>query len=174
MVTVICEKTGLTFEAPTKRTKNHPSIMAIVNEANRDGWYAQALASLKAGREAGFTTLEEFIDLLNETREAAREQRNMRIDAYMDRKRANAEVKRQRYITNNILRSYGYIWLDLGYPEDEEVDNSYTGSLPRHDFQLKSPDGRLVSVKQAMIELATQQNVKVAREWLAERNIEVH
>jgi hypothetical protein len=49
------------------------------------------------------------------------------------------------------------------------VDNSFTGHLPTHDWQLFSSDNRAVSVKQAMQELAAQ-DIKFAKEWLEERS----
>jgi hypothetical protein len=168
MVKIICEKTGIEFEAASKRTKNHPQIMVVVNEANRDGWYTQCLTALKAGREAGFTTLGEFIELLDETRKAAREQRDMQIGTFMDRKRAAQEARRQRFILNDFLRENGYHWSDLAM-DPEDVDNSFTGHLPTHDWQLFSSDNRAVSVKQAMQELAAQ-DIKFAKEWLEERS----
>jgi hypothetical protein len=41
MVTLICEKTGLTFQAKTKRSKNHPKVSEILSDANKSGVYSQ-------------------------------------------------------------------------------------------------------------------------------------
>lgn len=168
MVKVVCEKTGIEFEATSKRTKNHPAIMSRLNQANRDGWYSQALNALQIGRQSGLSTIDEFVAWLNETEQAWREQRNVEITAYMDRKRAAQEAHRQRHILNAFLREHGYHWSDLAL-DPEDVDNSYLGHLPAHDWQLFSSDNRAVSIKQAMQELAAQ-DITFAKEWLVERN----
>ena len=84
---VTCEKTGLQFEAATKRTKNHPKIMTIVNEANKDGWYREALQTLQDGREAELDTLEDFLELLQQTKTSALNQQMEDYRAMLARKR---------------------------------------------------------------------------------------
>lgn len=168
MVKVICEKTGLEFEAVSKRTKNHPTIMSILNRANRDGWYGQALDAVKIGRQSGLATIEEFVAWLDETEKAWREQRNTQITGYLDSKLEAQEARRQRHILNSFLREHGYHWADLAM-DPEDVDNSFTGHLPAHDWQLFSSDNRAVSIKQAMQELAAQ-DITFAKEWLVERS----
>lgn len=66
MVKVICEKTGVEFEAATRRTKNHPQIMAWLSDASREGWYGKALDVLKKGREQHLTTIEAFLECLQD------------------------------------------------------------------------------------------------------------
>ena len=72
-VTVECQYTGIEFEAATKRSKNHPRIANVLNQAYSDGWRDQALAAIQAGRdELGFTTIAEYVLLLKETEIAAK------------------------------------------------------------------------------------------------------
>src|SRR5438270_6601715 len=110
MVKVICEKTGIEFEASSKRTKNHPSIMAVLNEASRDGWYGSALNALKAGREQNFTTVEQFINAMREAGQSAVAIQHAEIDERVRREREAKEARRQRAITNDLLRGRGYHW----------------------------------------------------------------
>lgn len=37
MITIKCQYTGIEFEAESKRSKNHPQVMAFLNAANEDG-----------------------------------------------------------------------------------------------------------------------------------------
>jgi len=166
MVTVTCEKTGIQFEAATKRTKNHPTIMAILNEANRYGWYSQALEAIKQGREAGYTTIEQFQVALTEAEAAYKEQRAVLIHKQVQEQREAKEARRQRYVTNELLRGRGYTWRKF---ENDEEDQDFFGA-PEYEWTLYSPDNRPVSVQEAMQELAYQ-DVKFAKEWLADRNI---
>lgn len=175
MVTVICEKTGIEFEAATKRTKNHPIIMAWVNDAAKDGWYNTALETIRKCRQDGATTLEQFVTALRQAETTFKEQSNAAYAAKIERERQQKEAKRQRYITNSFLREHGYRWVNLGFEDEEEADAfgligpQYEHLIGKY-WQLFSPDDRAVSVQEAMQELASQSQ-KFAREWLAERNI---
>lgn len=66
MFTMICDKTGIEFQAESKRQKNHPLASAFLNEAAKDnGRYISAsrkakeiLADIKA---AGYSDINEAI-----------------------------------------------------------------------------------------------------------------
>lgn len=66
MITMTCDKTGIEFQAESKRQKNHPLVSRFLNDAGKDnGRYAgasrqaqQILASIKA---AGYTDINEAI-----------------------------------------------------------------------------------------------------------------
>lgn len=88
---VTCEKTGLPFEAATKRTKNHPKIMSVVNEANKDGWYRECLEALQDGRKAGLDTVEDFLELLAQTKTSALNQQMEDYRALLQRKREDKQ-----------------------------------------------------------------------------------
>lgn len=89
-VTIVCDKSGLSFEAPSRRSKNHPKISAWLSIANTEGWYSQALTAIKTGREAGLNDITEFVSLLKETQQAAQAQEEInyakRITEYRQRK----------------------------------------------------------------------------------------
>jgi hypothetical protein len=166
MVQVQCEKTGIIFEAPSKRTKNHPTIMSIIDQSYKGGWYSQANETLKQGRTEGWTTIEQFVTALNQAEEQYKAERKEQIHAETERKYEQKEARRQRRITNDVLRGYGYCWEK--YENDEEDQDFF--NAPAVEWTLYSPDRRVVSVQEAMQELATQ-DVKFAKDWLAERNI---
>jgi hypothetical protein len=171
MVQVICEKTGIEFEAATRRTKNHPTIMSWLEKSNRYDWYSQALETLTSGRKQGYTTIEQYNALFEETEKSAQEENIARFKVKRDEEEAAKAVRRERHITNSILREHGYRWSDLGFPEDEEIDNSYLGPTPRHDWQLFSSDDRAVSTQQAMQEIFATSQSNYAKEWLEQRNM---
>ena len=79
-VTVECQYTGIEFEAATKRSKNHPVIANVLNQAYSDGWRDQALTAIQAGREAGFTKIAEYVSLLKETELAAKAGEDAQIE----------------------------------------------------------------------------------------------
>jgi len=169
MVQVTCEKSGLVFEAATRRTKNHPTIMYWLSEAFKDGWNQVAYDTVVEGRKAGFTTIEQFVASLEQAKEKALTERNAVIAARRKEEKERQEAYRLRKIVNRFLYDHDYRWSDVGY-HDQEIDNSIIGSLPEHDWQLFAPDHRIVSVKEAMQELAYA-GVQFAKDWLAERNI---
>ena len=46
-VTVTCQYTGIEFEASSKRSKNHPLVAALLNEASKDRFHIGAYAKAK-------------------------------------------------------------------------------------------------------------------------------
>lgn len=170
MVEVVCEKTGLVFEAKTRRTKSHPTVMAWLNQAYEEGWYAEAQHPLYGDTKKQFSSIDEFVAFYKNLREKTLHAKHAEQQEKSRRQREQEEASRQRYILNKLLRDRGYNWVNLGYLDDEEIDNSITVPLPKYDWHLTSPDNRLVTMKEAMLELAYQ-DVKFAKEWLAEHGI---
>lgn len=166
MVQVTCEKTGVVFEAATRRTKNHPTIMGWLNEAASAGWYKQALATIQQGREQGWTTIEQFVDALRVTEVQAKAANDAAYVAEQERKRAVQDARRDRFTTNSFLRERGYKWKKF---ENDEEDVDLLG-LPEYEWTLYSPDHRVVSAQEAMLELAYA-DVKYAKEWLTKHDI---
>lgn len=170
MIAATCEKTGLTFEARSQRQTTHPQIRSWIDKSYKDGWYQACLDAIKAGREASLESIEEFIALLSETEHAAVSSQHADYSAMLERQRQAKEARRQRAVTNDLLRDRGYRWQNLGFKTEEEAD-AFDINLPiGNDWQLISPDGRIVTVKEAMQELAYH-DVKFAKEWLATRGI---
>lgn len=167
MVTITCEKTGIQFEAATRRTKNHPQIMAWLSDAYKNNWLSEAEGTIREGKIQGWTTIEQFIEALRHTEQRAKESQHDTTVRENQQKRDAQEAKRQRTITNNLLRGRGYTWRKF---ENDEEDQDFF-NVPAYEWDLHSPDGRIVSVKEAMLELAYQ-NVKFAKEWLVDHKIE--
>ena len=51
MINATCQHTGLPFEAKSKAAKNHPTVSALLTEANRQGAYRAAVEALRECRE---------------------------------------------------------------------------------------------------------------------------
>lgn len=94
---VTCQKTGLVFETESKRRNNHPTIMSIVNQANKDGWYSQCQDALQDGRKAGLDTLEDFLELLAQTKISALNQQMDDYRALLKRKQEDKIARIARY-----------------------------------------------------------------------------
>lgn len=106
-----------------------------------------------------------------EREEAARiAERNAAYDERLRREREAKEARRQRAITNDLLRGRGYRWSSVGFKDEEDADAFDINAPIGQEWQLFSPDGRAVSVKEAMLELAYA-GVEFAKKWLAERGI---
>ncbi len=153
MATVTCEKTGIEFEAKSARTKNHPAIMRVLDEANRYGWYAQAMQALIDGREAGLETIEEFVELLDATKEAALNAQQAKYSAFLAEKRAKKEARREHVILNAKLERHGYRWSNVGFADEEEADAFDINAPIGTSWILISPDNRTVTVAQALAEI---------------------
>jgi hypothetical protein len=53
MVKVICQYTGIEFEAKSARTKNHPEVAQWLAEANQKGCYSELITALRQWKESG-------------------------------------------------------------------------------------------------------------------------
>ncbi len=61
MVTVICQHTGVAFQAPTRRAKNHPEVIMLLSRVSMSGTYSTIIDRLHESRDAGLTELEEIL-----------------------------------------------------------------------------------------------------------------
>ena len=146
-VKIICQYTGLEFEAATRRSKNHPKINGWLQKANTDGWYSECQKAIGYGKHEGFTTIAEYNVLLAETEKAAKEHQAINYErlakAALDRKQA----MKQRDEINTTLRAAGYRWQK--YNAMGALDDYKDGQ-----WELIAPDGRDVSVTQALAEIS--------------------
>jgi hypothetical protein len=167
MPQVTCERTGITFEAKPSRTRTHthPTIIVLLSEADRYGWYSVALTALEAGREAGYTTIEEFVTQLREAEKEwkAGHEAEARYYAQTDRDRDRAETTATTEkatsapnTQNAQLREHGYKW---GKSYDDY--NAYEEDKP-DTWYLATPDGRLISGEQALDEIERGADVVLA------------
>ena len=67
MTQVSCQHTGIEFEAKSTRSKNHPVVAQLLNDANRfgkSGAYGHAIELLAECREAGMTEIDEIREMV--------------------------------------------------------------------------------------------------------------
>lgn len=157
MITVKCQHTGIEFEAKSSRTKMHPAIAAIKNEAAKRGNYRQVLEALEAAGKRNWTSIEEAIAFINEVAEGKIAKNTEKINARLREEAAQEAAKRDRVKTNRFLKSHGYRWSR----EDEEsmdvfgataFETTY-GTHASAVWELTAPDGRIVTVEQALEEI---------------------
>lgn len=166
MVEITCNESGIKFEAATRRTKQHPLIADAKAKANKDKMYSQlndALATVR--REGGYTTIEEFMARVNAImrgeKDAKAEATAKRLREDKAREDARQQARANRYTQNLILRKHGYTWHKVAVgTEDDVLPNSYmagVGELSHYRWELSAPDGRIVTVAQAMAEIEKAQ-----------------
>lgn len=159
MTTMICARTGLTFEAASNRQKNHPLVRELLNEAAgkhaKPGEYAEASRLLAEVKEAGATDIDEALAMVRQALDEWREQapsRTQRTVGMMMRERKAAKAERERI--NNILRAHGYTW---HYETEESMDvfgatafDTTFGANTPEGWILTGPDGKTTSIEKAM------------------------
>lgn len=113
-------------------------------------WIDKQVAILKAD---SLISDEERASMRKEREEKEAAEQAARDAAYDDRlrrEREQKEAKRQRTITNSILRSKGYKWVNVGFRSEEDAD-AFDLNLPiGDDWQLVSPEGKVVSVQEVI------------------------
>jgi hypothetical protein len=176
MITMICEKTGIPFEAENRRRKSHPVVQSWMQKAYEEGWYQQANDAIYGNsarfvEKQTFETIEQFVAYFTQLQKDSVQANNAREITESQRKRDEAESRRRRHITTSLLRGRGYTW-QRGYSDSDIENDIWNGEgEPTGAWELVSPDHRTVSVKEAMFELAFYEDAKFAHEWLASRGI---
>ena len=164
MHTIICDKTGISFESDSKRTKNHPQATAFLDNANKDGRhyvgaYGAASDILEQVKTADFASIDEAISAAKEAYETWKTTRANPII----RKTAGDYLResKKRNETNALLRAHGYLW----HKEDEESMDMFGATAfesiygnASEVWVLTAPDGRAVSVSQALVEIEAKKN----------------
>lgn len=159
MVTVVCDKTGVTFEADSRRQKNHPRVSKFLNSCANDksnpGAYNMALAAFRQAKADGMTDIDAIMTFaeqyVSEGGDFARQQRQARAaaitaaDKEFEEKRQR--IKAERKERNEFLRQHGYTWRKeaADFDEAEEGEPSL--------WVLRSADGREVTPAQALDEI---------------------
>lgn len=155
-----CDKTGIEFEADSKRQKNHPRISALLNCASKDGNYNAALAACKAVKDRGSMTIDEAIQFINDRVSGVETIRIAKVNEAARREReieqARCEAKEQRQAQNDYLRKHGYKW-SKDYADHDEYEEGEPSV-----WNLYSPDGRRVPVSQALEEIKRGADVVLA------------
>lgn len=172
-VTIICEKTGLQFEAENRRRKSHPVVMSWMETAYKEGWYEQANATIYGSRyteKQSFTTIEQFVSYFQDLQQRALHVKREADASEVQRKRDAEEAKRQRYILNRFLNDHGYSWKKF---ENDEEDQDFF-KAPEFEWYLRDEKTQQsTTVKEAMIAIARASGDQFAHAWLAERGIEI-
>lgn len=172
-VTIICEKTGIPFEAENRRRKSHPVVMSWMETAYKEGWYDQANTAIYGSRyveKQKFETIEQFVSYFRDLQQRALHAKHEADAAEVQRKRDAEEAKRQRYILNRYLNDHGYSWKKF---ENDEEDQDFF-NVPAFEWYLRNEKTQQsTTVKDAMIAIARTTGDQFARAWLAEHGIEI-
>src|SRR4051794_38625784 len=111
---IICQYTGLEFEAASRRSKNHPRVSDLLNEAAKGGWYRTAVERFAAARERGMADLDAILQFVRtggmEAQQARQDElaRRAQIDREIEHRCRDA--KRERDEQNSVLREAGFRW----------------------------------------------------------------
>lgn len=157
MAAKTCQYTGWELSSP--RAKNHPKVARLLDEAASNGTYRAVVNAMTAARDGGATGNEVLAaGAAAHQQQASANDQSARAAAdrerTLDRER-RAERERRDQI-NTVLHKGGYRWRR----EDEEsmdrfgataFDDLY-GSRD-HAWILVAPDGRTVTVREALTAL---------------------
>ncbi len=170
-ITMICEKTGIPFEAENRRRKSHPDVQAWLATAYEEGWYGEIQSVLYGPYKETFPTIEQFNARMEVVQAQAKASQETFARMERERKERVEAARRRRRETNDLLREFGYRWSDLGLKDEEEADAFDINAPIGSDWYLFSPDNRSVSVFAAMRELFHSDDVRAcvkARRWFQE------
>lgn len=154
MFTVICDKTGIQFEAESKRQKNHPAISALLAKSTKYGNYGAALTAMAEVKAAGNMTITEAIAFVNQRMDETDAERQKRRIAEEREEKARTEARLERKALNDNLYRHGYTW----HKEDEESMDAFGatafsdlyGNHVSEVWILTNPEGHEVTVAQAL------------------------
>ena len=154
MTTVTCQHSRIEFESKSGRAKNHPAIDPLLKDAYRQNRYGETMDALKAVRKSGgYSTIEEYVALVNERIDAAvakrREVAEKRRQDEVEAEKAAQETRRRREAENVLLREHGFKWIgDWGMDNFDEYEEP-SGRPPTH-WYLYAPDGKEIDVAVAL------------------------
>lgn len=161
MITMTCDKTGIQFEADSKRQKNHPLVSRFLNDANADsrrynGSYQAAQQILAEIKAAGIDNIEDAMEYANSAYAAWRngEAKPVIRKTQGDYLRERKAQSRQRDAVNVILKQHGYRWeRDEVGSEDDWAGagslNAGIGEAVGYRWTLYAPDGTTTTVSEA-------------------------
>jgi hypothetical protein len=154
VVTVTCQYTGIEFEAKTRRSKNHPLVSDLLEEANKrrmPGAYNKAKALLDECQ--GMTDIDAIVNRVNIGLDAYDDAKNDKINKQRQDDKDRQEAQRRRQQTNAVLKLNGYRWQKV---TEEDMDAfgasafSNTYGNREHVWELIAPDGQVVTISEAM------------------------
>jgi len=151
MVTVICQHSGIEFEADSKRTKQHPLIARIKQQASKDGTYREMDAALVAvSRDGGYASIEEYVTCVRDMVAGVPTLKTRVRVAQLERDEEARQSRERHRRENEVLKANGYQW-------SKEASYDYIGGHdddPRYQWILRDPAGTEISTSQALDEIA--------------------
>lgn len=168
MVKVICQHSGIEFEASTSRTKQHPLVADLKAEANKRGTYREVNEAMDAVKKAGgYTTAEEYIQMvkahISNKAQQAKEVAQRRAERFAQ---AEAEAKAKKQAEDALLKEHGYEMKKVV----EQINDDGQGEYDLVDrWYLHSPDGRRVSRNEALDEIKRGAEVVKAEREAAQK-----
>lgn len=147
-----CQYTGIKFEANSARTKNHPKVAAWLAEARKLGTYGDVLEEIEIARVRGANTIEEFDAEIKKYYAARKDWLDKCEKERIEYMRKAKEQSVEREAQNTILRKHGYRWIKRSQLDEED------GFGPA-GWHLYAPDGKEVTVAQALDEISRGQKV---------------
>jgi hypothetical protein len=146
MVKVKCQHSGIEFEAKTTRTKQHPYVTKLKQDSSVTGGdYRQVIYVLsKIANEGGYATIEEYMSLVFAELKAQEEISREHSKRELERYKAHLQETDEQ---NSILKDNGYLWRFKMIEQGRQKL-----------FYLTSPDGRTVTVEEALNEI--ENNIK--------------
>lgn len=152
-----CQHCGIELSNP--RAKNCDDCSRVKYDANKESVYGQVVSALNEAYANGLRG-ESVSGYAREAMKNAIAERNATLDARRqaerDGERARREQKAKRKETNRILRAHGYTW---NREDEESMDafgaNAFGQMYGNASFvwELIAPDGRTVTVAQALAEI---------------------
>lgn len=156
-----CQHCGSKLSNP--RAKNCDDCNSIKYTANKEGVYGQAVNALNEAYANGLRG-KQVSNYARAVMKTAIAERSANLDAQRkaerEEERARRERKANREKTNSILRAHGYWW----NREDEESMDRFGATAFETTYgphvsvvwELVAPDGRTVTVEQALAEIAAK------------------
>jgi hypothetical protein len=147
VVRVKCRESGLWLEAKNKHVKRFEEIASLKRDAHRDGYYRPVCNTLFEVRKAGgYTNVAEYMELVHASLDKKladnKAYRSMRQEEEKKRERKESQIASINALrkTNRVLCEHGFQWKYAEGPE-------------RTGWFLFSPDGRIVTVAEALAEI---------------------
>lgn len=114
MVTVICQHSGIEFEAHSKQTKQHPLVAELKKESNKKGTYRQVNEALdKVRAEGGYTTIEEYVQRVRQALDEIERGRETVLAEQEAAEQKNAQKRQQEATEEQIISEFDRKAADL-------------------------------------------------------------
>ncbi len=141
MVKVICQHSKIEFDASSERVKQHPSIATLKAKAKKDDTYSTVMHALDVVRKGqNYNTIEEYVMQVQEIVDGVKARQRAEDALYAKQQQ---ESKQRKENEKALLSANGYRWSKITSWETDQPE-----------WVLSAPDGRDVTVRQALDEIA--------------------